>query len=155
MPDFSDALLKHIIQQAQSDPRSPLAQSLNAQPTDTKTGASGAMRAAGVGDMGDLLSTFANMANGAGDQNPTLIKGHPVASAAILSAEDLAMQYLIHKLSESHPTLAKVLGYGEGGLGMFNTVRNAQHAPRFETENLAQKGAPDIMALVAAKNRKP
>lgn len=146
MADFSNAMIAHILEQAQQDPNSPLAQSLQRSPVSPSlagtTSPAGPMLAAGAGDLTDLLTTYRNMSNGAGDLNPTLRTGHPVASAAILAGEDLAMQYLIHKLSANHSTLAKLVGYGEGGLGLFNTIRNAKVGGRFEPIGTPANGTP-------------
>jgi hypothetical protein len=84
---------------------------------------------AAMGDAGDLITTYRNMAKGAGDLNPTLVQGHPNLSTGILAAEDVAVQLALHRLSQTHPILAKVLGYSEGAMGVYNTIANTSKYP--------------------------
>jgi hypothetical protein len=80
---------------------------------------------AAFGDAGDLISTQLALHAGAHEANPLLPKG-AVANGLVQGAEDLAMQYAIHRLSASHPALAKVLGVGVGAMGAYSTLRNLQ-----------------------------
>lgn len=71
-------------------------------------------------DAADSFST--NLGHGV-EQNPLLPRDH-AANAVAQGLSSVAKAYLVNKLSKSHPTLAKILGMADIGIGAYDTTSN-------------------------------
>lgn len=134
---FSDDNLRAVADRMTGEPRPPVTPSS----TEQSSGPSmmWPMVAAGVGDLGDIISTRIAMSHGADEANPLVPgKNHPWGNTAVLGAQALGTQLLIRALSRSHPDIAKFIGYGTGALGGFNTMRNMHNVKLWDEYNSKQ-----------------
>lgn len=86
------------------------------------------MLAAAGGDAADILSTNWGLRHGGHEINP-LLSSNPTKNALEQMAADAGIQFLIHKLNNNHPTLAKLLGYGDAAFGAGGTMMSLAHKP--------------------------
>jgi hypothetical protein len=130
VPDFSPALFQHIIESAQADPSSPLAQSVQvrpeqAAPSHGKPSMILPMLLAALGDGADMATTQMALSRGGVEKNP-LVPQNRIGNAAVLGAEAGLLQYLIHHFGPNHPKLAMALGAGTAGLGAYAAAHNLE-----------------------------
>lgn len=84
------------------------------------------MLAAGLGGAADIISTNWGLRHGDHEINP-LLSSNPTKNAIGQGLTDVGIQLLIHKLNKNHPTMAKILGYGDAAFGAGGTAMTLMH----------------------------
>lgn len=82
-----------------------------------------------IGNVADIVSTEYAVRHGAHEMNPVMAGG-TAQRIALKSASTVLSVYLVQKLGQRHPRMAKVLGYSIGGTLSMVAVHNFHQVRR-------------------------